>query len=245
MSKPWKHAVSAARKFGGEPEDYLAIHTFMDTSKAAIGDNRHRFLTHHSAFPVEVMVPIFGETFIRSSDKKVMSTRDIAEQHNDEDYGGWMPTATDFINEIPAEPWMFGHYRVDKPVSFILKCQQLIWESSVRNTRIEPSAANNLWSLMNYGMRHANDARGNCMTHNAWFLYTIVPMIYGHAVVPMVAHFLESIYGKVPTAQEWVMNMELTGWMNNGRGKAPSQAILFRQKRDNAINMNRKLVDND
>jgi hypothetical protein len=242
MSKPWKHAVSAARKFGGVPEDYLAIHTFMDTSKAAIGDNRHRVLTHHSAFLVDVLVPVFGETFTRQSDGKVMSTRDIGEQHNDEDYGGWMPTATDFINEIPLADWMFGDASVYQ-LSRITRYHYRLWQSLSERNQLSDNNRDNVWSLFNYGMRHASDIRGYALTHNAWFINTIIPMVYSPIETHVCIQFLEMIYGKVPTAQEWVMDMPLTGWMNNGRGKAPSQAILFRQKRDNS--MNRKAIDND
>ncbi len=30
MSKPYIHALSSAKKFGGKPEDYLEIHQLMD-----------------------------------------------------------------------------------------------------------------------------------------------------------------------------------------------------------------------
>lgn len=50
MSKPYIHAQSSVRKFGGKIEDYEPIHAFMDCSKGAIADNRHRALTHNSWF---------------------------------------------------------------------------------------------------------------------------------------------------------------------------------------------------
>ena len=40
MAKPWIHAVSSAKRFGGVPDDYLAIHEFMDSSKSTIADMR-------------------------------------------------------------------------------------------------------------------------------------------------------------------------------------------------------------
>lgn len=48
--KPHIHAVSSAKHYGGSPDDYLDIHQFMDSSKGAIADNRHRALTHNSWF---------------------------------------------------------------------------------------------------------------------------------------------------------------------------------------------------
>ena len=44
MSKPYVHAVSSAKKFGGIWEDYIDIHEFLDSSKAVMSDLRHRAL---------------------------------------------------------------------------------------------------------------------------------------------------------------------------------------------------------
>ena len=106
MSKPYIHARSSARKFGGKSEDYLEIHNFMDSSKALIGDNRHRAL-FHTTFGIFIVEKIFGVTFT-NSDGKVLSTRSIAEQHCLEDYGGFIPTVSDFFNEMEYQNWMHG-----------------------------------------------------------------------------------------------------------------------------------------
>lgn len=106
MSKPIYHAESSARKFKGKPEDYLAIHDFMDSSKGAVADNRHRALTHNSWFISNVIEKVFGHFIINSSGLKI-STRDIAEQHVLEDFGGkYIPTAQDYLQEIEIQPWM-------------------------------------------------------------------------------------------------------------------------------------------
>ena len=44
MAHRYHHAVSSARKFGGKPNDYIAIHTWFDRSKEQIADFRHRVL---------------------------------------------------------------------------------------------------------------------------------------------------------------------------------------------------------
>jgi uncharacterized protein DUF6915 len=107
MSKPYIHAQSSAKKFGGTFEDYLEIHEFLDSSKAVIADNRHRALTHNSWF-ISVVIPrVFGEVFARKSDGVMVSSRDIAELHVLEDYRKrFIPSAHDFISKIPFEPWM-------------------------------------------------------------------------------------------------------------------------------------------
>ena len=42
MAHPIEHAKSSARRFGGKPEDYQAIHDFFDESKGQVADFRHR-----------------------------------------------------------------------------------------------------------------------------------------------------------------------------------------------------------
>ena len=108
MSKPWIHAKSSAKKFGGKPEDYIEIHNLMDSSKGCVGDNRHRCLTHNSWFvsaggPLE---KIFG-VIIKNSSGKEVSVRDVGEQHILEDFGmRYIPTAQDYLQEMEIKLWM-------------------------------------------------------------------------------------------------------------------------------------------
>jgi hypothetical protein len=106
MAKPFVHSLSSARKHGGKPEDYLDIHQFMDSSKAAMADNRHRALTHNAWFIGTIIERVFGITRT-NSDGKVYSVRGIAEQHVLEDYGGrYIPSAQDFLQEMEFKDWM-------------------------------------------------------------------------------------------------------------------------------------------
>jgi hypothetical protein len=109
MSKPFIHAQSSARKFGGRPEDYLDIHNMMDSSKAIIADNRHRIFTHNAWFISTIIERIFGVA-IQNSDGKQIATRDIAEQHVLEDFGGkFIPTGQDYVQELQLKNWMNGN----------------------------------------------------------------------------------------------------------------------------------------
>lgn len=106
MAKPFVHAISSAKRYGGRPEDYISIHDFMDSSKGAIADNRHRALTHNAWFISNVIERVFGST-MTNSDGKLFSPRDIAEQHVLEDYGKrFIPTAQDFLQEMEFKQWM-------------------------------------------------------------------------------------------------------------------------------------------
>jgi hypothetical protein len=132
--KPWIHAVSSSKKFGGVPEDYLPIHQFMDSSKAAIADNRHRALTHNSWFigcggPLEMA---FGVTGV-NSDGKTYSVRDIGEQHILEDFGGkYIPTPQDYLTHMTHTDWM-QNGKGDGPESYLsLRRRQAVTMSEVK-----------------------------------------------------------------------------------------------------------------
>jgi hypothetical protein len=132
MSKPWIHAKSSAKKFGGSPEDYIEIHNLMDSSKGCIGDNRHRTLTHNSWFisaggPLE---RIFG-VVMRNSIGKEVSVRDVAEQHILEDFGmRFIPTPQDYLQEMEVQPWM-DNDRKSTPTS-----SKKIFKNITKKTRI-------------------------------------------------------------------------------------------------------------
>ncbi len=106
MAKPYIHAISSAKKFGGDPEDYMDIHQLMDSSKSAFPDNRHRALTHNAWFIGTILEKVFGVTRVNSGGK-TYSVRDIGEQHCLEDFGGkFIPSAQDYIQEIEIKDWM-------------------------------------------------------------------------------------------------------------------------------------------
>jgi hypothetical protein len=105
VSKALVHARSSARKFGGKPEDYLAIHERMDSSKSVHAEVSHRCV-FHSAFGIFIIEDIFGRT-ITNSDGKEVFVRDVAEQHVLEDLG-FIPSLSDWLREMPAQPWMAG-----------------------------------------------------------------------------------------------------------------------------------------
>lgn len=123
MAKPYTHALNSAKKYGGTFEDYMEIHEFIDSSKAAYPSVKHRALTHNSWFIGVVLPKVFGETFKRKSDGVIISTRDIGEQHVLEDFQGkFIPTPQDFLQEMDFKDWMdngngeppSSHSKVDK-----------------------------------------------------------------------------------------------------------------------------------
>ncbi|SRR6266481_8125767 len=108
MAHPLQHAQRSVRKFGGKPEDYLAVHAWYDESKAFFADFRHRALRHH-AEGIFLCERIFGAA-ITNSDGKQVPVRLIGEQHVKEDLG-WIPSAQDWLSQIQPQRWMYGQRR--------------------------------------------------------------------------------------------------------------------------------------
>jgi hypothetical protein len=108
MAKPWIHAESSARKYGGKPEDYIEIHNLMDSSKGTVADSRHRALTHTTWFLSTILERIFGVT-ITNSDGTQVSVRTIGEQHILEDFGNrFIPTVQDYFENMEFKEWMLS-----------------------------------------------------------------------------------------------------------------------------------------
>lgn len=106
--KPIIHSKNSARKHGGKWEDYMEIHNFIDSSKISIADIRHRSLLHNT-FGCFLVEKVFGAA-ITNSDGKIISTREIAEEHVVEDMG-YIPTVENWLESMPILPWMKGGKR--------------------------------------------------------------------------------------------------------------------------------------
>lgn len=116
----WNHAQSAARKWGGRPEDYIEIEEFIDSSKKIIGDARHRSVYHHTE-GVWLCQRIFGRvlTIEKNTKEVLVPVRLVAERHILEDLG-WLPSPADYIKGMPMAPWMTGSQRKEVPLSHLL-----------------------------------------------------------------------------------------------------------------------------
>ena len=103
MANPYHHACSSAQRWGGTPEDYQAIHDWLDASKEFMPDFRHRALRHHAQGIFECE-RVFGHA-IKNSAGRMIPVRWIAEQHVQEDCGR-IPTIPDWFKHIRPEHWM-------------------------------------------------------------------------------------------------------------------------------------------
>jgi hypothetical protein len=104
--KPNIHADISVKRFGGKSTDYMPIHDLIDSPKQALCDVRHRAI-FHSAFGIFIVERVFGST-ITNSDGKVVSVRDIAEEHVLQDLG-FVPTLQDWFTNMPIDEWMLSN----------------------------------------------------------------------------------------------------------------------------------------
>ena len=104
--KPLVHSKNSVKRYGGNIDDYYKIHDWFDQTKAAWADVRHRAVLH-SSFGIYIAEQVFGE-YITNADGKMVSVRDIAEDHVAEDFGGKIPSIQEWLEEIPIKDWMLG-----------------------------------------------------------------------------------------------------------------------------------------
>lgn len=103
--KAYLHGKIHAKKYGGVPDDYADIDDFIDSTKQAVADVRHRAILH-SAFGCFLVEKMFGRTRINSAGREY-SPRDVAEDHIQQDLG-FIPTMEHYLNNMTVQPWMSG-----------------------------------------------------------------------------------------------------------------------------------------
>jgi hypothetical protein len=98
--KPTTHSVASVRRYGGVLEDYLDIHEFLDMTKAAHPDMRHRAILHNTMGPF-IAAKVFGTHYTNSAGRMV-DVRQVCEDHIIEDLGR-LPTVSSFLDLIPED----------------------------------------------------------------------------------------------------------------------------------------------
>ena len=91
----WKHCLLSQRKFGGDANDYAAVHRFIDSSKLYFFHFRHRALLHN-LFGIELAIELLGD-FIETSKGRQVLVRDVAAAHCQEDLSGKVPSLYDWF----------------------------------------------------------------------------------------------------------------------------------------------------
>ena len=118
--KAFLHGKIHAKKYGGIGEDYADIDDFIDSTKIAVPDVRHRAILH-SAFGCFLVERIFGRTRINSEGKEY-SPRDVAEDHIQQDLG-FIPTMEQYLLNMQIQPWMSGTEKSNRSTKKFIKLE--------------------------------------------------------------------------------------------------------------------------
>lgn len=116
--KPLIHAKLSMSRYGGEVDDYIQVHEFLDSSKAHVPDMTHRALLHNS-FGCYIAQEKFG-LYLPNEDGKDFSVRDICEEHILEDLG-FIPTVVKCLETLNAEnaAWLWGKPSSIRKISLV------------------------------------------------------------------------------------------------------------------------------
>jgi hypothetical protein len=87
------------------------------------------------------------------------------------------------------------------------------------------------------------DHRHRTLTHTTWFISTVLPRVFGftrvnsagktYSVRDVGEDHVREDYGNrfIPTVQDFLADLPLAPWMQNGKGSPPSSAKLYREPR--------------
>lgn len=210
MAHPYHHARSSAQRFGGIAEDYLALHAWMDASKAHLADARHRCLRHHSLgiFLAEWQ---FGVTLPTSSQRHV-PTRLVGEQHVQEDFA-FIPSVWQCFRHLPITRWLLANYDQDTP------SVHARW-SAQRFGGI-PQDYHPIHALLECSRLHLPDPRHRVLLHTTLGIQTVED-IFGLELptgVPtrlVAEHHIRADLGFIPSVEEALDKLPLEPWMYRG-----------------------------
>ena len=109
-------------------------------------------------------------------------------------------------------------------------------ESSARKFKGKASDYIAIHELMDSSKLAVPDNRHRSLTHNSWFVEVILPKVFGDTITNSdgkivsvkevgYQHILEDYHFKfIPTAQDYLENIELQDWMNNAITGVPNSA---------------------
>lgn len=197
-----QHARISVKRWGGEPEDYYEIHSFIDSTKSLCSDARHRIL--HTLWGVNsVVVPVFGHSIENSAGKSI-DIKDLCERdHLLVDYQQrFIPTLNDFVQAIDE---------TQLPKNFAQQIEQLheyyLKDQTLSRLMLSPLAlTGKLHSLL--------------LTHNSWFIYDILPRLGQLPKLDNIAYSPADFFN--------AMRFEL--WMDNGMAIPASAQALHQRK---------------
>ena len=213
MTHPIYHSKSSVKQFGGQIEDFMPIHHWLDATKEHYAGFRHRALRHHDA-GIEEAVRVFGSQ-IKLSNDQFVDVRAICQAHIREDCGGKTPNICDWFDNVQAKSWMPGN----TPMSISLDEFVRKWGGIASD--YQPIVDWFEWAPLTYsdltlkgyryhaqGIFEAERTLGYTMTNSDG---RIVPVRY-------VAELHVKVHcgGRIPSVGDWLDCINPATWMSRG-----------------------------
>lgn len=210
MAHPFHHAVSSAKKFGGEPGDYLAIHSWFDASKAHFADARHRALRHHKEG-----VDLAAQIFAGSAQDRLLGVPVslIGEQHVTEDLG-IVVSASDWFHALEPSPWMraIAMTAIEQAERSVERWGGSAIDYLPVHAFIDASEDLGLDPERHRALRHHAEGIFVCET-----LFGVVIRNARRREIPtrwIAEQHVKTELGRIPTAADWLRRIPMRPWMN-------------------------------
>ncbi len=209
MAHPWYHAVLAARRYGGTPQDYLAVETWMDYTKSHTPDCRHRLFLHN-AWGIYLAERILGVTLTRASDGKILPIRPVLEDHVIQDFGR-IPTLAACLEQLKPE-------RVENELHVYDQCL-----ASAERWGGEWTDYQALHQFLDWPREYLSDGRARRVLHNSWGV-TMAVQAFGLvlsrpsnqaqlSVQELAEHHILQELPTIPTLEASLEGITLQRWM--------------------------------
>lgn len=194
--------ISCKRYKTTDPEDFNVFekaHSFMDCSKEVESSNLHRCLTHHLWFVRRVFIPIHGHSYLTKGSNQMVNWKDCLESDHlcADNRGKFIATLSDYfslMSDDKDDEQRFRDFRSDNAFLFA-ECPEI--EELLLSPLYNTGLVRSLW-----------------LTHNSWFIGTILPMF-----MP-VARGIRNYSENAPSIM--FGRMRYADWVQNGRGAPPS-----------------------
>jgi hypothetical protein len=177
--KPLQHAQISAKTHGGRWHDYIEVHSFLDSSKAACAHFKHRSLLHHLE-GIELGVRIFGEKLV-NSENKAIETRRILTEHLTEDVGRVVSVEDWARDLLPNENDSFYKFLAKKRAS--IETDRIAGENELLGAfNLSENDIAVIKKFLRFPLENSAHPAALLVSHNSFAVY-LAERIFGHAFV--------------------------------------------------------------
>lgn len=175
--KPLQHAQISQKTHGGGWQDYIAVHSFLDSSKAACAHFKHRFLLHHRE-GIELGARIFGETLL-NSENKTIETRQILTGHLIEDVGRVVSVEDWARDLLPNKNDSF--YKFLEKKRALIEGDCIAGENELLTAfNLSKDDAAAFKKLLRFPLENSEHPAALLVSHNSFAIF-LAEQIFGHA----------------------------------------------------------------